>query len=230
MSHNYPKITSPFKRTEEHGKTVNINVPFDDYAKMFIESNIRFTGSEKVDGTNLNIIYDGNHIQYRGHTDKTTWNPEVEEYIKSRFLTPEFEQMCEQKFGENEIQLSGELIGPKIQGNLYKLSEYKFILFDIYNITTDAWWNQSTVTEIAEYLNLERVKVISSHTIKEWLEQAFYNCESGCGYKSSLCDSTEIEGVVIRPEMELCKANGERVIYKLKVKDLLGRSPRYDLK
>jgi hypothetical protein len=38
MAHNYPKITSPFKRTEEKSKTVNTFVWFDDYAKFFGES------------------------------------------------------------------------------------------------------------------------------------------------------------------------------------------------
>lgn len=231
MAHNYPKIASPFKRTDNKSKTVNTSVWFDDYAKFFGESGLVFYATEKVDGTNLNIIYDGNHIQYTGHTDKTSWNPEVEEWIKSKFQTPEFEQMCEQRFGENEIKLCGELIGPKIQNNFYKLEDYKFILFDIHNDTSNIWWNRQNVEENAKELNLDIAPLIggtnfidlsseSKNTLRGWT-----NLLQNAEFKSKINEDIEIEGFVVRPLMEILKANGERVIYKIKIKDILGREP-----
>lgn len=231
MAHNYPKITSPFKRTDNKSKTVNTSVWFDDYAKFFGESGLPFYSTEKVDGTNLNIVYDGNHIQYTGHTDKTSWNPEVEEWIKSKFQTPEFEQMCEQRFGENEIKLCGELIGPKIQNNFYKLEDYKFILFDIHNDTSNIWWNRQNVEENAKELNLDIAPLIggtnfidlsseSKNTLRGWT-----NLLQNAEFKSKINEDIEIEGFVVRPLMEILKANGERVIYKIKIKDILGREP-----
>lgn len=231
MAHNYPKITSPFKRTDNKSKTVNTSVWFDDYAKFFGESGLPFYATEKIDGTNLNIIYDGNHIQYMGHTDKTSWNPEVEEWIKSKFQTSEFEQMCEQRFGENEIKLCGELIGPKIQNNFYKLEDYKFILFDIHNDISNTWWDRQNVEENAKELNLDIVPLIggtnfidlfseSKNTLRGWT-----NLLQNAEFKSKINKDIEIEGFVVRPLMEILKANGERVIYKIKIKDILGREP-----
>lgn len=231
MSHNYPKITSPFKRTDEKSKTVNTLVWFDDYAQFFGEGGLPFYATEKVDGTNCNIIYDGNHISYTGHTDKTVWNPEVEEWIKSKFQTSEFEQMCEQRFGENEIKLCGELIGPKIQNNFYKLEDYKFILFDIHNDTSNTWWNRWIVEENAKELNLDIVPLIGGsnftdlpseckNTLRGWT-----NLLQNIDFISKINRDVEIEGFVVRPLMELLKANGERVIYKIKIKDILGREP-----
>lgn len=233
MAHNYPKITSPFKRTDEKSKTVNVCVWFDDYAKFFGESGLPFYATEKVDGTNLNIVYDGNHIQYKGHTDKTVWDPEVEDWIKSKFKTSEFEQICEQMFGEHEIKLCGELIGPKIQNNIYNLEDYKFVLFDIHNNTTNTWWKRETVEEKAEELNLDIVPLIgatnftdlrieSKNTIRGWV-----NLLQNVEFKSKFNKDVEIEGFVVRPLMEILKANGERVIYKIKIKDILGRSPSH---
>lgn len=226
MAHNYPKITSPFKRTDAKSKTVNVSVWFDDYAKFFGENGLLFYATEKVDGTNLNIVYDGNHIQYTGHTDKTVWDPEVEEWIKSKFQTPEFEQICEQLFGEHEIKLCGELIGPKIQSNFYKLEDYKFILFDIHNNTTNTWWSREKVEQIAKELNLDIVPVIGpttdilTDTLRGWVKYIHnYN------FRSKFNNDVEIEGFVVRPLMEILKANGERVIYKIKINDILGRSP-----
>ena len=46
--------------------------------------------------------------------------------------------------------VNGELIGPKIQSNLYNLDDYKFVMFDIYCKSTDTYWSQDTVTGIAE--------------------------------------------------------------------------------
>jgi ATP-dependent RNA circularization protein (DNA/RNA ligase family) len=220
MAHNYPKITSPFKRTDAKSKTVNVGVWFDDYAKFFGENGLPFYATEKVDGTNLNIVYDGNHIQYTGHTDKTVWDPEVEEWIKSKFQTPEFEQICEQLFGEHEIKLCGELIGPKIQSNFYKLEDYKFILFDIHNNTTNAWWSREKVEQIAKELNLDIVPVIgeTTDTLRGWV-----NYLHNYKFISKFNNDVEIEGFVVRPSMEILKANGERVIYKIKINDILGR-------
>lgn len=35
---------------------------------------------------------------------------------------------------DRNVALQGEIIGPKIQGNIYKLESYRYILFDIYDI------------------------------------------------------------------------------------------------
>lgn len=230
MAHNYPKITSPFKRTDNKSKTVNTSVWFDDYAKFFGESGLPFYATEKVDGTNLNIVYDGNHIQYTGHTDKTNWNPEVEEWIKSKFKTTEFEQLCEQLFGEHEIKLCGELIGPKIQNNFYKLEDYKFILFDIHNNTSNTWWKRGIVEEIAKELDLDIVPLIGGTNLidlsdenKNSLRGWTHVLQNG-EFKSRINEDIEIEGFVVRPLMEILKANGERVIYKIKIKDILGKT------
>lgn len=232
MAHNYPKITSPFKRTDNKSKTVNVGVWFDEYAEFFGENEIPFYATEKVDGTNLNIIYDGNHVHYTGHTDKTVWNPEVEEWIKNNF-NANFEQICEQLFGENEIRLCGELIGPKIQSNFYKLEDYKFILFDIHNDTTNTWWRREKIEEIAKELNLDIVPLVmnkfsfanlsteSKNSLMGWT----YILQNNVKLESKINKDVEIEGFVVRPLMEILKANGERVIYKIKIKDILGRSP-----
>ena len=241
MAHNYHKITSAFKRTEEKSKTVNLGVRFDEYAEMFYNSDLLFTATEKVDGTNLNIIYDGNHVSFQGHTDKTTFAPEVEDWIKQRFCTPEFEQLCEQKFGKYEIKLCGELLGPKIQSNFYCLNDYKFVLFDVFNVTTNTWWKQDSdefplnVTSIAKEFNLERApfvslrsgEVASKATLKEWTE--YIKSMENKDIRSGIFLGTEIEGIVVRPVCELTKANGERVIYKLKLCDIIGRPARHNL-
>ena len=120
--------------------------------------------------------------------------------------------------GEKEAFVNGELIGPKIQSNLYNLDDYKFVMFDIYCKSTDTYWSQDTVTGIAEKLGFNRAKIVMTGT----LDQIKSMVESTP--VSFLNPKMEMEGIVIRPVQELKKANGERIIYKVKVRDLLGRN------
>ena len=129
MAHYYHKIVSPWKRTEVKSKTVNTEVFSDEYIAML--KDIQWIGTEKIDGMNLNFYYDGNHVQAFGHTDKSAFSPEISAWLKE-IITPEFESIFEQLFGEKEAFVSGELIGPKIQSNLYALDSIKFVMFDIY--------------------------------------------------------------------------------------------------
>ena len=215
MAHYYHKIVSPWLRTDSKSKTVDLGAFSDKYVEML--KDIQWIGSEKIDGTNLNFYYDGNHVHVYGHTDKSDFNGEVGEWI-AKLITPEFESIFEQIFGEKEAFVNGELIGPKIQSNLYNLDDYKFVMFDIYCKSTDTYWSQDAVTGIAEKLGFDRAKIVMTGT----LDQIKSMVESTP--VSFLNPKMEMEGIVIRPVQELKKANGERIIYKVKVRDLLGRN------
>ena len=244
--HFYPKITSPWKRLVEKSKTVSIGVYVDKYAEML--SNIMYYATEKIDGTNLNICYDGEHISFQGHTDKTQWAAEVETWINDKFVNDRFETMVEQKFGETNVQFCGELIGPKIQNNLYKLEDYHFIVFDVYFPDKKIWASMETRQSICEDLGLDHVvpvKIIrpteNSHSelirestdvvyggLKFWTD-ALIDADNRQQYtfKSNINPNREIEGFVVRPKHELYDATGSnRIIYKIKVTDILGREPK----
>lgn len=257
--HFYPKISSPYKRTDPKSKAVNTEVYVDETAKLL--SNIEYYATEKVDGTNLNIIYDGDKVSYEGHTDKTDWNPEVAKWIEDKFVNNEsFNQMCEQKFGTKTIYFSGELIGPKIQSNLYKLDDYKFVCFDISELRGDnrIWYSRGALEGIctdfgmqfspAVYINGAKWldTLCTSKTVIQFCDKVveqndeFYLCKRSLGFWTSVFTDNErsgtpilscinpdkeIEGFVVRPVVELKTNSGERVIYKIKVKDILGRAP-----
>lgn len=212
--HNYHKIVSPWKRTDPKSKTVNTDVFSDDYIEML--KDIQWIGTEKIDGENLNFYYDGNHVSYRGHTDKSVFSPEKKQWLDN-LITSEFESIFEQVFGEKEALIHGELLGPKVQSNLYDVSDFKFYAFDIYNKTDNVFWRQDSLEHYANMFGFEFAPVIATGTLKE-IEEIVKSAPP-----SRLNSKIEIEGIVIRPLKELKKANGERIIYKVKVKDLLGR-------
>lgn len=216
MAHYYSKIQAPFKRLEG-SSTVNTSMFIDEYVSML--KDIYWDGIEKIDGTNCNILYDGNNVSYLGHTDKTSWNPEVENWINENFVNNDtFVQMCEQHFGEKTVYFHGELIGPKIQSNLYNLDDYKFIVFDIR--INNTYLNYLDVVNIAITFGLDFAKCITSGNLNNCTEYIRRR-----NHRSMVYDKREIEGIVIRPPQELLKRNGERIIYKIKVKDITGCSP-----
>jgi ATP-dependent RNA circularization protein (DNA/RNA ligase family) len=215
--HNYHKIQAPFKRTTAKDVLIDENVYSDCYISML--SNITWLGTEKIDGMNLNLCYDGNHLSVKGHTDKTMFSQEQIDWF-DRFLTPELEQMFEQYYGEEEVIFHGEFVGPKIQGNLYNLDDYKFIVFDIYSVTKDVYYSQPVVKCIAENFGLEVAPLVVVGTLQRIIEYV------KSAPSSMLNPKQEMEGVVIRPEHELKNFSGHRIIYKVKLRDLLGRDAK----
>ena len=104
-------------------------------------------------------------------------------------------------------------------------------MFDIHNNTSNTWWKRGIVEEIAKELDLDIVPLIggtnlidlsdeNKNSLRGWT-QILQNRE----FKSRINEDIEIEGFVVRPLMEILKANGERVIYKIKIKDILGKEP-----
>lgn len=78
------------------------------------------------------------------------------------------------------IAIQGEIIGEKIQGNLYKLKNQKqFYVFDIYDIPTGKYFSPIERREFCEMFGLLHVPVLETHivipmekTIDEMLKEA----------------------------------------------------------
>lgn len=217
MAHYYQKIVSPWKRTDPKSKTVNTEVFSDEYIEML--KDIKWIGTEKIDGENLNFYYDGNHVSYFGHTDKSVFTNEEKSWLDS-LITPEFESIFEQVFGEKEAMVHGELLGPKIQSNLYDVDDFKFYVFDIYYKIDGVFWKQESVDFYAKQFGFERAPNVASGTLDEIAEIV------KSAPASKVNPKMEMEGIVIRPFRELKNGKNERIIYKVKVADLLGRKPK----
>ena len=62
-----------------------------------------------------------------------------------------------------DFAIQGELIGPGIQGNIYKLRELEFRVFDVYNIQTGAYLNPEDRRKLIARMGLKHVPVLASH-------------------------------------------------------------------
>jgi len=68
------------------------------------------------------------------------------------------------------IAIQGEIVGPGIQSNHYKLPEVKFLVFDIYDITTGKYLGVFERLKILGTLGLENVPLVGINSSLEGLE------------------------------------------------------------
>ena len=111
MEKEYQKIGNVFKFDEKFRTIVGLNEPYETL------KNIIWQGTEKIDGTNIRIHWDGHDITFAGHTDKAQIPNNLKTYLEETFLTDEMEYVFEQIFGESEVYIFGEGFGYKIQTN-----------------------------------------------------------------------------------------------------------------
>lgn len=170
--------------------------------------------TEKIDGTNVAIYWDGHTVSYHGRTDKTQHPPFLLIKLQEIFGTPEMESKLESLFGEKEVILYGEGYGNKIQdcGSGYIPDDVDFILFDIK--INGKYLDPVPVTDIVRALGLKEAPLVISGTIEEAVD--FVKTHP----KSFLAD-VGMEGLVGRPACVLYDGKGNRIITKVKCKDYM---------
>jgi ATP-dependent RNA circularization protein (DNA/RNA ligase family) len=63
--------------------------------------------------------------------------------------------------GDGDFAIQGELIGPGIQGNIYKLTQPEFRVFDVYNTQTGEYLNPADRRALIQGMGLNHVPLIS---------------------------------------------------------------------
>jgi hypothetical protein len=171
---------------------------------------------EKIDGTNIRIVWNGSTVQFKGKTDNATPINDLYATLATIF-TPE--RLGEQ-FGtvvpaintdDIQVCLYGEGYGPGIQkggGNYRK--DKNFILFDVK--IGQLWLDRDAVRDIAFALKVAIVPEVGVMTLNEAIARTKFGFNSQFGPFAA-------EGIVARPIVELKNRRGERVITKLKSKD-----------
>ena len=93
------------------------------------------------------------------------------------------------------IAVQGEIIGPKIQGNIYKLPELEFRIFLMFDIDKQSYLNFEEMCSIAAQLNIPTVPIVNKCT--DLRNSISYYVEMSKG-KSQINPSILREGIVIR--------------------------------
>ena len=206
----YLKIETLYNRDTEGTKKL-IEGSFRNETVEFLKDN-EWVFTEKIDGTNTRIHWDGHHVEFGGRTDRANIPTDLVNYLTKTFGTMEAEEMFEQKFGETDVILFGEGYGPKIQsGGAYR-KDVSFILFDVY--INGIWLKRDAVEDIAKSFGIDVVPIIFTGNLQKAVDFVKTKPKSTIG-------TANMEGVVGRPLVEVNDRLGRRVIIKIKVKDFV---------
>lgn len=208
----YLKIETPFVRAEDGTKKL-IEGQFRNETVEYLKDN-QWEWTEKVDGTNISIVWDGYKVQIHGRTERAQIPSHLFNKLSEMFLGDVNEELFEQTFGENTVILYGEGYGNKIQSNGYIENGVSFILFDVYFPNKNIWLKRDAVEDIAQKFNVDIVPIILTGTIDEAV--AFVKQKPVSVVSEYL---KVMEGLVGRPKVEVLDRNGKRIILKVKVKD-----------
>lgn len=204
----YEKIETVFCRDTNGTKRLILN-DFRNPTIAYLKDNM-WAFTEKIDGTNIRIHWDGYKVEFGGRTDKAQIPGPLLSKLNEMFATSEAEELFEQTWGDKEVILFGEGYGPKIQNGGEYRSDVSFILFDV--LVGDNYQEREWVEKTAQMFNIDVVPIVLTGTIQDGIDYVMKHPRSTMG-------TAMMEGVVGRPMIELRDRRGERVIVKIKWED-----------
>lgn len=210
MFGEYHKIETPYERDVDGTKKL-IEGKFRSKYVQFLR-NCDWIFTEKIDGTNIRVCWDGHTFIFKGRTDKANLPAGLVIRLQQLFLNNEMEELVEQMFGEREVMFIGEGYGAGIQavGKDYIPDGQDFILFDV--CVEGKYLDHDNVVEIATALGLKMVPVVLTGTIDDAV--ALVKSDP-----VSIVGTCVMEGVVGRLPINMYDNRGNRMIVKIKCHD-----------
>ncbi len=204
----YPKIETLLNRDE---KTFRVRIgewrlPEFEYLK-----DCQWYFTEKVDGTNIRVMWDGTEIRWGGKTNNAQIPTFLITKLQGLFPVSKFQGIFPEP-----ICLYGEGYGAKIQrgGGNYIPNGCDFVLLDVR--IGDWWLQRKDVENIASRLNISVIPIIGNGGLMTAVDMAEKGFNSQWG-------NFPAEGIVVRPMVELSTRSGHRIIGKIKSKDFSGK-------
>ena len=209
----YTKIETIFERDMDGTKKL-IEWKFRNETVEFLKDN-QWICTEKIDGTNIGIVWDGHKVSYQGRTERAQILAHLMNKLIEMFGGETNEELFEQKFGETQVILFGEGYGAKIQkgGGNYR-SDVSFILFDVYLPEQNLWLKRDALEDIAKTFGIDVVPIVLTGTMQEAVDFVKQKPKSTIGV-------ADMEGLVCKPAVDMLDRMGRRVIVKVKVRDFV---------
>ena len=200
----YHKIENIFERDAETHKL--ILGQWKDPVFEYLSAN-GWVVTEKVDGTNVRVMWDGERITFGGRSD----NAQMPGPLMAR-LTELFPPGAMDNYKPGTC-LYGEGFGAGIQ----KGGDYGGVDFIVFDVKVGSYFLEMGDTlGIASALSIKHVPCLGVMGLNDAVEMVRQ------GLKSGLKDGTA-EGIVVRPAVELRTRYNNRLIAKIKDVDFNGR-------
>ncbi|HEU5395178.1 MAG TPA: RNA ligase family protein [Candidatus Methylomirabilis sp.] len=209
MVERYQKIPTVYLREEKRGGKLLVGQWASTEIAYLADCPWRFT--EKVDGTNLRVIWDGHRVTYGGRTDDAQIPADLVNYLVGTFGGEENAQRLEQVFGSTPAMICGEGFGGRVAQGRHYAEASEMAVFDVK--IGDWWLGRANVEDVAGKLDLTVVPEVLIGTLEEGVQLVREGFKSGWGEFLA-------EGVVGRPVVDLVARDGERIAVKLKRRDL----------
>lgn len=209
--YKYTKIETPFNRDMDGTKKL-IEGSFRNPAVEYLANN-KWICTEKIDGTNIGVVWDGHKVSFQGRTEKAQIPAHLVNVLNDIFGDERTEELFEQKFGENPVILFGEGYGYKIQnGGDYISDGVSFILFDVYMPEADLWLERDSIEDVAKTFGIDVVPIILEGTLYDAINYVKKAPKSTIG-------RANMEGLVCKPLVGMLTRRGDRIMVKVKVRD-----------
>lgn len=159
------------------------------------DAGLTFELTEKLEGSSMTVY------RIRGEFGVCSRNLDLKRDENNAFWATAIAEDIERKivdvFGpDTDVAIQGELIGPGVQGNIYKLSKTEFYVYDIFDVQSGLYLYPEFRQRLVAKMGLTHVPVVAMDKdlgtgevdyILEWAEG-----------KSVLNDKQEREGIVFK--------------------------------
>ncbi len=95
----------------------------------------------------------GRNLDLKREDKNSLWATAIREKIEEKIRAT----------GKNNIAIQGELVGPGIQGNIYKFSKLEFFVFDVYDVNKGEYLNPMDRQNLIKEMGLNHVPVLENN-------------------------------------------------------------------
>lgn len=172
------------------------------------ERGAEFEMTEKLEGSSMTCyLIDGEfgvcsrNLDLKRDENNTFWAVAIRDDIEEKM----------RNIGVN-FAIQGELVGPGVQGNIYKLSKPEFHVFDVYDVDIGDYMLPENRRALIEAMELNHVPVLNTQYVLKHTVEDLLACAEG----ESTLFNTEREGLVFK------EVNGGMTFKAISNKYLLG--------
>lgn len=147
----YPKIPSPWKRSPDTNR-----FDYNQWISPAVQDlrNADWEWTEKIDGMNIRIGWDGFAVRFGGRSDRADIHKDLRIHLDGKF----HEEIMESAFGSTPVVLFGEGYGAGIQKGGHYREDKAFILFDV--LINNQWLSRESKEGISTALNIDIVPLV----------------------------------------------------------------------
>lgn len=158
-----------------------------------VERGARFEVTEKLEGSSMTVYriqgefgVCSRNLDLKRDENNAFWATAIAEDIEAQMMAVD-------PYWDFAIQ--GELVGPGIQGNIYKLSKPEFYVFDVYNVQSGQYLEPEARRDLIERMGLKHVPIINADTTLPGSVEIFLEWAEA---RSRLNPAQEREGIVFK--------------------------------